>query len=96
MLFGFVKPLTIKTKNNIFMKTKDLTQLTEGESGVVVGIQGGDGLTRRLESMGIRVSKKVTKVSSQLMRGPVTLRVDNCQVAMGFGMARKILVETEY
>ena len=71
----------------------DLTQLEEGESGVVVGLQGGYGLVRRLESMGIRVGKKVTKVSSQLMRGPITVRIDNFQVAIGFGMARKIIVK---
>jgi len=67
----------------------------EGESGVVVDIQGGYGLIRRLESLGIRVGKKVTKVSSQFMRGPVTVRIDNYQVALGFGMARKVLVEIE-
>ena len=77
------------------MATVDLTQLQGGESGVMVDIQGGYGLTRRLESLGIRVSKKVTKVSSQLMRGPVTVRIDNSEVAIGFGMARKILVEIE-
>ncbi|MCK4385352.1 MAG: ferrous iron transport protein A [candidate division Zixibacteria bacterium] len=71
----------------------DLTQLQEGESGVVVNIHGGYGLVRRLESMGIRVGKKVTKVSSQLMRGPITVRIDNFQVAIGFGMARKIIVK---
>jgi len=73
----------------------DLTQLEVGQSGVVVNIQGGHGLIRRLESLGIRVGKKVTKVSSQFMRGPVTVRIDNSQVAIGFGMARKILVEIE-
>ena len=77
------------------MKKVDLTQLEEGESGVVVDIQGGYGLIRRLESLGIRVGKKVTKVSSQFMRGPVTVRIDNYQVALGFGMARKVLVEIE-
>jgi len=77
------------------MKKVDLTQLDEGESGVVVDIQGGYGLIRRLESLGIRVGKKVTKVSSQFMRGPVTVRIDNYQVALGFGMARKVLVEIE-
>jgi ferrous iron transport protein A len=76
------------------MEKIDLTQLKEGESGLVMEIQGGYGLHGRLESLGIRVGKRVTKVSSQLMRGPVTLRVDNSQVAIGFGMARKILVET--
>jgi ferrous iron transport protein A len=77
------------------MATLDLTQLQEGESGVVMNIQGGYGLTCRLESLGIRVGKKVTKVSSQLMRGPVTVRIDNSAVAIGFGMARKILVDME-
>jgi len=77
------------------MKIKDLTQLDAGESGVVVEICGGGGLIHRLESMGIRVGKKVTKVSSQLMHGPVTLRMGNLQVALGFGMARKILVKIE-
>lgn len=62
---------------------------------MVVSIYGGHGLNQRLESLGIRVGKKVTKVSSQLMRGPVTLRVDNGQVAMGFGMASKIMVELD-
>jgi ferrous iron transport protein A len=74
------------------MEKVDLTQLEEGESGVVVNIQGGYGLIRRLESMGIRVGKKVTKVSSQFMRGPITVRIDNFQVAIGFGMAKKVMV----
>ena len=69
-----------------------MTQLEEGESGVVVNIHGGYGLVRRLESLGIRVGKKVTKVSSQLMRGPITVRIDNSQIALGFGMAKKIIV----
>lgn len=77
------------------MTTKDLTQLEEGETGLVVGIHGGYGLLHRLESLGIRVGKKVTKVSSQLMRGPVTVKIDNSEVAMGFGMARKIIVQLE-
>lgn len=77
------------------MTTLDLTQLQEGESGVVMNIHGGYGLLHRLESLGIRVGKKVTKVSSQLMRGPITVKIDNSEVAMGFGMARKITVELE-
>jgi ferrous iron transport protein A len=70
----------------------DLIQLEEGKSGVVVNIRGGYGFVRRLESLGIRVGKKVTKVSSQFMRGPITVRIDNSHVALGFGMARKIIV----
>ncbi len=77
------------------MEKVDLTQLEEGEGGLVVEINGGYGLVRRLESLGIRVGKKVTKVSSQFMRGPVTVRIGNSHVAIGFGMAKKIFVEIE-
>lgn len=73
----------------------DLTQLEVGEWGTVVEIQGGYGLVRRLESLGIRVGKKLTKISSQFMRGPITVRIDNFQVALGFGMARKIIVRVK-
>jgi len=73
----------------------DLTQLEVGESGTVVEIQGGFGLVRRLESLGIRAGKKLTKISSQFMRGPITVRIDNFQVALGFGMARKIIVRVK-
>ena len=77
------------------MPTLDLTQLKEGESGVAEEIQGGFGLTRRLESLGLRAGKKVTKVSSQLMRGPITIRIGNSQIAIGFGMAKKIILRVE-
>ncbi len=72
-----------------------LAQMEIGQSGTVVGILGGWGLTRRLEALGIRPGKKVTKISSTLFRGPVTLRVDSVQVAVGFGMARRIMVQVD-
>ena len=66
-----------------------------GQTGTVVQVLGGWGMVRRLDAMGIRPGKKVTKVSSVLFRGPVTLRVDHSQVAIGFGMANRILVEVD-
>jgi len=73
--------------------TIDLTQMKEGERGRVVDIQGGWGLLRKLEALGIRLGTEIVKVSSQLMRGPIIIRVGNTQVAIGFGMARRIIVE---
>jgi ferrous iron transport protein A len=84
-----------KRGNGQLMDMVDLTQLEEGKSGVVVEINGGRGFNQRLDSLGIRVGKKLTKVSSQFMRGPVCVRIDSYQVALGFGMAKKILVEVE-
>jgi ferrous iron transport protein A len=72
-----------------------LTQMRAGQSAMIVQIYGGYGLMRRLGSLGIRPGQQITKVSSMLMRGPVTIRVGNSQVAIGFGMANKILVELE-
>ena len=72
-----------------------LAEMRTGQTGTVVGVVGGHGLIRRLDALGIRPGKKVTKLSSTLFRGPVILRVDNAQVAVGFGMARKILVEVD-
>ena len=75
-------------------KQVPLTRLNVGQSGVVVQVQGGLGLANRLSAIGIRPGKKITKVSSMLMRGPVTVYVDRAQVAIGFGMARRIIVES--
>jgi len=72
-----------------------LAEMKTGQTGTVVGVLGGPGFIRRLDALGIRPGKKVTKLSSTLFRGPVILRVDNAQVAVGFGMARKIIVEVD-
>jgi len=66
-----------------------------GQSGIVVQIQGGYGLINRLSALGIRPCQRVTKVSSMFMRGPVTIQVGNAQVAIGFGMANKIIVDLD-
>ena len=72
-----------------------LAQMRTGQTGTVVGVLGGPGLVRRLDGLGIRPGKKVTKLSSALFRGPVILRADSMQVAVGFGMARRIIVELD-
>jgi len=76
-------------------KILDLTQLKPGQKGIVIQIQGGAGLIRRLQTMGIRPGKNIIKISAQIFRGPQIVKVDNLQVAIGFGMARRVLVEVE-
>jgi ferrous iron transport protein A len=78
-----------------FDRQTTVAQMRTGDKGRIIEIAGGYGLTRRLEALGIRPGKKITKVSSMLMRGPVTIQVDGVQVAIGFGMARRILIELE-
>ena len=76
-------------------KQATLARMQIGQSGVVVQIQGGHGLINRLNSLGIRPGKRITKLSSMIMRGPVTIQVDRAQVAIGFGMAKRIIVELD-
>lgn len=69
--------------------------MRSGQRGTVVQIIGGRGLVLRLEAMGMRPGKRITKVSSMFGHGPVTILVDSMQIAIGFGMADKIIVELD-
>jgi ferrous iron transport protein A len=72
-----------------------VARMKTGQTGVIVGVMGGPGLVRRLDAMGIRPGQPVTKVSSTLFHGPVTLGVNSFRVAVGFGMARRIIVKVD-
>ncbi len=76
-------------------KQTTLTRMSSGQTGTVVQIAGGLNLTQRLQALGIRPGKNITKVSGMFGHGPVTVQVDNTQIAIGFGMAGKIIVEVD-
>ena len=63
-----------------------------GQRGHVIEIKGGQGIAGRLNALDIRPGRELIKVSSMLMHGPVTVQVGSAQVAIGFGMASKIMV----
>jgi ferrous iron transport protein A len=73
----------------------DLERMPKGVWARVLGVDGGWGVARKLEDIGLREGKRIRKVSSQLMAGPVTVLVDGRQVAMGRGIARRVRVEVE-
>jgi len=70
-----------------------LTMMKAGQHGRIVEIQGGTGMVNRLNSLGVRQGKRITKISSMLMKGPVTVQIGRTQVAMGFGIARRVILE---
>lgn len=72
-----------------------VARMKAGQTGTVVQILGGHGLTRRLQALGIRPGKRIFKVSSMFRRGPVAIQVDNTQIALGFGMAEKVIVDLD-
>ena len=76
-------------------KIISLVEMRVNEIGKIVEIQGGHGMARRLETLGVRTGKEVKKLSGQLMRGPILIQAGNTQVGIGFGMARRVLVEVD-
>jgi ferrous iron transport protein A len=72
-----------------------LSRMVEGQSGKIIDIQGGQGLVNRLNALNVRPGRRVTKLSSMFMRGPVTIATGNSQLAIGYGMAKRIIVEIE-
>ncbi len=70
-----------------------LDMLAAGKSAVVVSLEGGRGMMARLDAMGVRSGKRVRMLSSQFMAGPITVLVDGRQVAMGRGIARRVVVQ---
>lgn len=77
------------------MISTSLAQMGAGQTGIIHDIQGGHGMRTKLEAMGIRPGVRITKVSGQIMRGPIIVRAGKTQVAIGFGMARKVFVSIE-
>lgn len=67
-----------------------LTQLTAGEKARIVGVTGGRGLKQKLFLRGLKEGKVLRVVSSH---GPVTVEIDRNVIAMGRGMAQKVVVQ---
>ncbi len=72
-----------------------LVEMKPGQTGVISRIQGGSNLVLKLNQLGLREGKQIKKISSVFNRGPVTINVDNYQVAVGYGKAVRIMVEVE-
>lgn len=71
----------------------NLFQLTSNRPARVVDIVGGHGLRRKLQGLGLRIGSRLVK--SRSMAGPVVVRVGRTELAIGRGMASKIIVEEE-
>jgi len=96
-MHGFMHRFGRRFRHRFMPEGKQVTLawMQTGQSGIVVQIRGGHGLVSRLSALGIRPGKRITKISSMFMRGPVTIQVDRAQVAIGFGMANRIIVELD-
>lgn len=72
-----------------------LISMKNAQSGIVVAVKGGKGMINKLESLGIRLGVRITKKSAVIGGGPVIIGVGNTELAIGHGMASRILVEVD-
>jgi Fe2+ transport system protein FeoA len=77
------------------MRKLSLIQMKENRKAKVLEISGGRILQHRMMSMGIYPGGEITKLSHFALRGPVTVRIGRSVLALGHGVAAKIIVETE-
>lgn len=70
-----------------------LAEMRAGEQGTVLKILSSIGLKRRLEAMGIRPGVRIEKITGSPFSGPIVIRIEHIRLAIGYGMANKILVE---
>jgi Fe2+ transport system protein FeoA/Mn-dependent DtxR family transcriptional regulator len=74
-------------------ETSTLADLRQGETAIVAFALGGYGLVRRLAEMGLTPGTEVTVVRSAPLRGPVEVKVRGVSLALGRGVASKIIVK---
>ncbi len=70
---------------------RSLLNLAEGQVATIKGIHGGAGIKSRLASIGIYPGATVKIVKKA--PGPCIIEVSGTRLAIGRGMASKILVE---
>lgn len=69
-----------------------LINLQQGKKAIVSKIEGGMGIKRKLQAMGIYAGNEI-KIIQSLSRGPIIVESGNTRLAIGRGMAEKIEVE---
>jgi ferrous iron transport protein A len=68
-----------------------LLSLSPGERGVVVDLRGGPNFRSRLYAMGLAPGA-IVRVLENYPRGPVIVEAGGTRLALGKGMAAKVLV----
>jgi Fe2+ transport system protein FeoA len=70
-----------------------LTELEDGQTGIIVSVQGGKILTKRLADLGITSGTEVKVIRRTLFSGPIQVEVAGSRLVLGHGLASKIMVD---
>lgn len=78
---------------NINLSAIPLSELAPGQKALVYAVLGpGKGVQLRLSSLGLRPGANVQVVGRGPGRGPILVEVNGTRVAIGRGLAKRILV----
>ncbi len=72
--------------------TCPLSELPPGCHATIDRLEGGRGMTKQLEDIGIEKGKHVSVVAKQPGGGPLVVRVGTSTVSVGRGKAERIIV----
>ena len=70
-----------------------LNQIKKDKEVTVVEIEGGWRIRQRLNQMGIHPNDRILVKRSGLMGGPILIQIHGTEVAIGRGMARKVVIK---
>ncbi len=82
-------------EDNRQKKKVTISKMQAGQIGTVIEMHGGQQFINRLSALGIRPGCEITKINSMAFHGPSTIRIGRSQVAIGFGMANRVIVEVD-
>jgi len=74
-------------------KLKSIIDMQDGQAGIIVSLNGGRNLTKRLADLGISPGTFITVLRKSLFAGPVQVEVSGSRLVLGRGLASKIFVE---
>lgn len=69
-----------------------LADMKTGEKGEIANFFGGARLRKKLNSLGLRRGKQIKIISNMAFDGPVTVDTGYTRIAVGRGMAEKVLI----
>jgi Fe2+ transport system protein FeoA len=70
-----------------------LARLKKGTKARIVEVTAGKQMSLRLSTLGLRLGAQILKINAFALRGPVTVKIGSTIIALGHGMAEKVLVE---
>jgi len=70
-----------------------LVELAIGMGAQIVELKGGFGMQRHLISLGVVPGKIIHKITSQPMGGPIVIEIEGARIAVGRGIARRVIVK---